>query len=650
MTIDALAEALTTAADKPLPPEVEAAARRTLLNVVATAVGASRHVAVDAVVGMSRASGGGLARVPGRAERGVAPADAALATGVAAHLDDFDDTHLATVIHPGAACLGVLTALSPEVGALPAEDVLRAFAWGCEVQLRLGMAVSPSHYDLGWHITGTCGTIGAATTAGLLLGLRGQALAGALAWVLEGAVGTREGFGSMAKSFHPGRAAAAGLAATRLAASGAPSPRDPLTGPDGFVARLARAYAPDQLLGGLGERFELRCNTFKPYPCGIVTHPVIEAAELLSGELRAAGGPSAVTDIVVRCHPLVPELTGNLAPADGLHARFSTAHGAVAGLLLGIVDLRAYDDEFVRSAEATRLRGLVRLEADGGCGRAEATVTVTTAGGSYSRHVPVARGSLDRPLTDDELRTKANGLIEPVLPGRTAAVVAAVAADGPGYLTAILDACTPSAAGASAGDNGDGPSAVLARFVAEGRERQPAAGDLSPDDPRARAIEAVTGDGLLSAVTAAVSAGGGSRGEDPARAVVIGVEVARRLADLLGSPPDTLALVGSAVAVAAVRGLDPGESLHALGLAATQATTVRGTLDGLADDAAAEVRAIRTRLAASGGVEAVLLAERGFTGPARPLEGRRGLVALLAPGADPAVLVDGLGKRWLAGA
>nr|WP_277349030.1 hypothetical protein [Streptomyces sp. HNM0575] len=186
----------------------------------------------------------------------------------------------------------------------------------------------------------------------------------------------------------------------------------------------------------------MRRNTFKPYPCGIVTHPAIEAAEHLAASVRDAGGPDAVTDVALHCHPLVPELTGNADPFDGLQARFSTVHGVAAGLLLGVVDLGAYEDGFVRSEAMKQLRAKVRLLASPERDRAEAGIQVTTSGSETLRHhVPAARGSEQQPMTDADLRTKVSRLVEPVLPGRTGAVTEAVAADGPGYLTTLMTAC-----------------------------------------------------------------------------------------------------------------------------------------------------------------------------------------------------------------
>ncbi len=130
---------------------------------------------------------------------------AALATGVAAHVDDFDDTHLATVIHPAAASLAAALPVAAGEG-LDGGAALRAFALGCEIQLRLGNAVSPSHYDLGWHITGTCGAVGAAVTAGVLYGLDAAGLESAVGLATLTTLGHRQAFGSMTKAFHPGKA------------------------------------------------------------------------------------------------------------------------------------------------------------------------------------------------------------------------------------------------------------------------------------------------------------------------------------------------------------------------------------------------------------------------------------------------------------
>ncbi|GAC1613407.1 MAG: MmgE/PrpD family protein [Candidatus Dormibacteraceae bacterium] len=418
-------------------------AERSLLNVLATAIGASRESAVDIVLAVGRAVGGRAEfPVPGRAER----ADrhhAALATGIAAHIDDFDDTHLATVIHPGAACLaaGLATAVQERANG---AHFLSAFALGIEAQLRVGLAMSPTHYDEGWHITGTVGGIGAAVTTGLLLGLKPDRLAIAIALAACQPIGHRESFGTMEKSFHPGKAGANGMLAALLAQAGQDADLEALEGPGGFFQLLSGESRPDTVIAGLGERWELLSNTYKPYPCGIVCHPAIDAAVTLSAEIRGA----ALKSVTVHCNPLVAELTGNPAPTDGLEARFSTIHGVAAGLADGTVGLPQYADGRVTADDLVRLRALTVLAPDPRIPRAAARVVVELSDGRrLVEAVTNARGSLERPLTDPELEEKANGLIEPVLPGRTRSVVEAVVAlrQG-GSISGLVAAATPEVA------------------------------------------------------------------------------------------------------------------------------------------------------------------------------------------------------------
>lgn len=428
---------LAALAARPLPPPVRTAARRSLLNVVATAVGASRAPAVDIAVNYARKHGGApVAPVPGRTERLDLPG-AALATGIAAHLDDFDDTHLATVIHPGAATLATVIPLGVRDDA-PGEAVLRAFALGCEAQLRLGNAVCPGHYDAGWHITGTCGVAGAAVAAAVLRGLDAAGMHAAVGIAATQTLGHREAFGSMTKAFHPGKAAANGLVAAFLAERGLPGPDAVFERPGGFFAAFTPEAHPEALLDGLGERWELEKNAFKPYPCGIVSHPLIDAAVAASPRVPDT---AAVREIRAHCHPLVPELMGRIQPEDGLQARFSAAHTIAAGLADGELTLRQFRDDRVTRDDVHRLRASVRFHPDPALRRDEARVEVVLAGGTeITEHVAHARGSLARPLTDTELESKARNLIEDVLPGRTDAILAATHLD---TLTPLVTALTP---------------------------------------------------------------------------------------------------------------------------------------------------------------------------------------------------------------
>jgi 2-methylcitrate dehydratase PrpD len=406
-----------------LPDSVLHEAKRSLFNVLAVAIGASRHPGLDAILRVARETGGAaVAPIVGRNVRADAHF-AALGNGFAAHVDDYDDTHLATVIHPAAAIAATLLALAPST-APDGAAAMRAFVLGCEIQLRLGVAISPEHYDDGWHITGTCGTIGAAVTAAALLGLDARGTARAIGIAASSTVGQREAFGRMTKAYHAGKAAANGLLAATLAGRGFTAPEDALEAPGGFADALATTHRIGALDTDLHANFELAKNTYKPYPCGIVAHPAIDAAVSLAARIGSAG---AIDTVVVYCNPLVPELMGNLTPKDGLQARFSAVHGVTMGLRDGTVGLAQYDDALVVTDDVAALRARVRLEPDAQMPRASARVSVRLKDGTtVEETVTHARGSLERPLTDAELNAKAEALVEPVLAGRTAALRKAV--------------------------------------------------------------------------------------------------------------------------------------------------------------------------------------------------------------------------------
>lgn len=399
--------------DAPLRQPVFDASVRSLFNVIGNAVGAAHSDAVSAAIGYAHATGqAGTHVVLGR-DVTLAAHAAALVTGIAVHYDDFDDTHLQSMIHPGAACLAALVAAP---SATPLSKAISAFGLGIEAYLRMGVAISGPHYERGWHITGTCGVFGAAVTTGLIYGYDTDTLTKAMGLAALRAVGVREGFGTMTKPFHPGRAAVNGIRAAHAAAKDDTPTTEPLVGDGLYVDVYADTVDVARIVDNIGTHFELFDNAFKPYPCGIVSHPGIYAAELLHQRISTV---DAIATVEVLSHPLVVDLTGNPTPTDGLEARFSTIHGVCAGLADGVVALAQYTNERVNAADLVTLRAKTTLVVDEKIARDQSIVKVTMTDGTvHTEEVLHAPGSIDRPLTDDELYTKVDRLFEPVLPGR----------------------------------------------------------------------------------------------------------------------------------------------------------------------------------------------------------------------------------------
>jgi 2-methylcitrate dehydratase PrpD len=298
--------------------------------------------------------------------------------------------------------------------------LLQAFLLGVEAACRVGRAVMPSHYDMGWHATGTAGAIGAGAAAARLLGLDAERTAWAIGLAATQPVGLRVHFGSMTKSFHPGRAAQNGLLAALLAAEGFDAAPDAVEGRRGFAEVLAAGFVPEHITEGLGERWEIMGNTYKPFACGLVVHPVID----LCIRLRAEPGFSAegIERVRLRVHPLVMDLTGKTEPMSGLEGKFSVFHAAAAALLDGAGGEAEFSDARVRDADVVALRRRVEAAVDETCRRTEAEVVVEMRGGHELRaSTATPLGSLANPMSDDALSAKFLGLAEPVLGGETAA-------------------------------------------------------------------------------------------------------------------------------------------------------------------------------------------------------------------------------------
>jgi len=321
--------------------------------------------------------------------------------------------------------------------------VIDALVLGIDVACRVGNAIYPDHYDRGWHITGSTGMLGAAAACARLLRLDASTTAMALGIAASQPVGLREQFGTMTKPFHPGGAGRAGLMSALLASKGFTSSARALEAPRGFMQVASTKSDWNEITDELGSRFEIAFNTYKPFACGIVIHPGIDAAV----QLRSRGvAPADVERIDLRVHPLVLELTGKKEPADGLQAKFSVYHGVAAGLVFGRAGEEEFSDAIVRREDVVALRRKVHATVDTSIDAASADLVAMLAGGRQERvFVEHAIGSLQRPMSDADLEAKFESLVAPVLgkPRSTALSRAAWSMGEAGDLRELLRLATP---------------------------------------------------------------------------------------------------------------------------------------------------------------------------------------------------------------
>ncbi|MGE5465737.1 MAG: MmgE/PrpD family protein [Methanocella sp.] len=396
-----------------IPQEVKHEAARSFLNWMGCAVGGARHETVArALAALQPFSGPAEASVLGRKER-LDIMLAALMNGITSHTFDFDDTHLKTVIHPSGPVASAILALA-ERKRVSGADFMHAFILGVEVECRIGNAVYPDHYDVGWHITGTAGVFGAAAAAGKLLGLDEQQMVWALGIAATQSSGMREMFGTMCKPFHPGNAARNGLLAALLAQQNFTSSNQGIEAKRGFAHVLSTKFDPAQITEGLGRSWEISLNTYKPFACGIVIHPIIDGCVQLRNEHQLKADDIEAID--ARVHPLVLELTGKKTPQVGLEGKFSVFHSAAVAIIHGTAGEAEYSDAVVRDPAVVALRDRVTAVVDKSMHEDQAHVAIKLKNGkTVEKFVEHAIGSLKRPMTDADLEAKFRGLSNPIL-------------------------------------------------------------------------------------------------------------------------------------------------------------------------------------------------------------------------------------------
>lgn len=396
-----------------IPDEVKKQAVRSLVNWTACALGGANHPAVSKALEAIRPfAGNGHATVIGRPDR-IDALNAALLNGISSHVLDFDDTHLATLVHPSGPVISALFALS-EYQKIDGKLFIESIIYGIEMECRVARGVCPAHYDRGWHVTSTAGVFGAAAAAGRALGLNQQKMGWAFGLAATQASGLREMFGSMTKSFHPGHAAQCGLRAAFLAQAGFTSSSRGIEAPRGFANVLSTEQNFNKMTEGLGSLWLTNENSFKPYACGLVIHPVIDGC--LHIKRHHSFESNQVEKISLIVNPLVLELTGKKQPVTGLEGKFSVHHSAAIVLLEGVSKSKQYSDSVVCGAEVTRLRDLVQIKSDPTIRIDEAHIElILNDGTKISHHVDHALGSLERPMSNQDIEEKFYDLTSSVM-------------------------------------------------------------------------------------------------------------------------------------------------------------------------------------------------------------------------------------------
>ncbi|HEY0287449.1 MAG TPA: MmgE/PrpD family protein [Pseudomonas sp.] len=393
-----------------IPAAISHEAKRSLVNYFAVALAGCNDLDVSkAVTLFQRFSAGDQAHVIGRAET-MDMLNAASLNAMSANVFDFDDTHIPTIIHPTAPVAAALFALA-ETQPVSGEQFLLAFVLGVEVECRLGMAISPEHYRRGWHITSTCGVFGAAAAVGKILQLDAQHLAWALGNASAQSSGLVETLGSAAKSIGVGNAARNGLLSALLAQDGFKGPQYPLEGERGFLNVMGDKPDYAQIIDGFGERWALSANTYKPYPCGVVLNPVIEACLQLSRDRSWL--LEDITRVELTGHPLLRQRTDRPNIQAGRESQVSAQHAVAVSLATGKAGLAEFSDAAVADSRLRALYPLLHFIDDADYAVESAQVRLFfRSSETLSRTIDMSLGSLGAPLSDRFLENKLRELAE----------------------------------------------------------------------------------------------------------------------------------------------------------------------------------------------------------------------------------------------
>src|SRR5438270_1796744 len=420
-----------------LPEPVRELARQCVLDYYGVALaGADDPLAAILLDELAEAGGAAQASVIGHKAR-LPALSAALVNGAIGHALDYDDVNLAMPGHPSVAVLPGLIALA-EARQSSGREVIAAFVAGYETACRIGSALRPGHYNLGFHATGTVGAFGAAAACARLLGLDAEATARALGIAGTQAAGLKSQFGTMCKPFHAGKASQNGLLAARLAARGFSSRADIVECVQGFASTHGPDFSPEAALATPEAGLHLFANLFKYHAACYLTHAPIECARQLREQHRLT--PDAVARITLRLDASGERVCNIPAPVDGLQSKFSlrqTVAMALAGG--GTASLGAYSAGNARDPGLVRLRERVEIEWQDSWPQTLSELEIELADGKRL----TARHNAGIPAADiadqgRRLAAKFDALVEPSLGAPRARELRETIA-GPDHLTNIAE-------------------------------------------------------------------------------------------------------------------------------------------------------------------------------------------------------------------
>ena len=396
----------------PIPEPVMARARKSLLDylAVACAGAAFQKDKLEKYFAFSLPEEGRFRAIG--TGKDLALKEAVFLNGLNGHALDFDDGTNSGIIHLGSPIFSLLLPLSQRYG-IAVDDMLKAAIVGYEASYTMAVSIQPGHKAMGYHATGTCGTLGAAIAASYMLGFSEEERFQTFAAACVAASGMLKVLddGSELKPYNVAKASLLALTALQLAKSGFKGHADPLGG-RGFFKMMTGKEDIDLRPVLLGGSYAIMKSYTKPYASCRYTHPAVEAAIRLRARLRVED----VTEILVKTYDLAVAGHDHTVIPGSYSAKMSIPYATAAGLLYGKAGLQEFSEEAVKGAEILRLTEKVRVTADDALSAAfpgiqAAVVSIRTKDSCFTERVDFPKGEPENPLTEEEFRSRYDGLM-----------------------------------------------------------------------------------------------------------------------------------------------------------------------------------------------------------------------------------------------
>ena len=407
-----------------LPKEVVEAGKRSFLDWISVTLGGTKEPPARILIDFVEELGGEKqASILGHGIR-TSTLNAAFVNGAMSHILDYDDAHSETRNHTSAPLFPVVLAIAENKG-LNGQDLLTAYITGFEVSSRIGLALGKRYYEEGWHATSILGRFGAAAGSSCLMGLKTEQVIHALGLAGTQSGGIRSAFGTMAKPFHAGKAAADGLLSAMLAQRNFTGPKDIFEDNSEYVGIFSEEYDSGHIMKGLGKNYHILTNSFKLHAACLLLHPVIDG--LLSIKREHNPSPEEIESIELEVAPLCLSVTDKPRVVDGVEGKFSLHFCSALAMTKGKLGNREFTDALVNDRRIRDLMKKVRVRGNLSLDEAEANVVVGVVNGRrYSRHITAPKGHPRNPMTFDEILEKFKDLNRGVISEERIAEIAEI--------------------------------------------------------------------------------------------------------------------------------------------------------------------------------------------------------------------------------